>query len=719
MLQAFIIFFREGFEAFLIVAIILTYLGKTGRNWLKPAVYSAIAASVIASVALGYVLMQGVNHSLWEGILGLVAVVMVASLVIHMWRTAPQLKSNLEKTLREVSSRSSRWRAIAGIFFFTLLMITREGMETALMLLQVRDGRFLSGLFLGLAAAGALALAWIRYGYLINLKQFFQVTGIFLLLFMVQVAIYSFHELSEAGVLPASEAIHEATEPFSPYGVYGKWFSLMIVVVCAGWLAGSWVADRSRRRGAARPLGAVVIATLLAGFRVPAEAAPESAPEARAGGLDSLAAELKLSQGSAPGNEEMLAQEVPLGEPAEAERIAELERRLDLLAGELERLRLDEEPPVAAKVPAGLGRAAAKVYTVDRGVSIGGYGEMLYQDFDAERQDGSASGRVDELDFLRAIVYVGAKFNDQFLFNSEIEFEHASTDEAGSVSVEFAYIEGLWRPEANFRAGLLLLPVGFINELHEPTAFLGARRPGVEQAIIPTTWRENGVGIYGEAGPFNYRGYLVNGLDGAGFSASGLRNGRQHGSHAKAEDLAGVLRVDYTGALGLLAGASIYGGDSGQDLALSDGSDVNVGTILAEGHLEWKYQGVEFRALGAQADLDNVAELNAAHPDSLTGDLSVGERLSGYYLELGYDVMTRWPHGEQSLTPYVRREQMNTQDEVPAGFSANPANDSESLTYGVAYAPIDPLIVKVDYQNLDNAAGSGVDQFNVAVGYIF
>jgi high-affinity iron transporter len=255
MLQSFIIILREGFEAFLIVAVILAYLRKTNRSGLSPAVYSAIAVSVIASIALGYVLMTGVNQALWEGVLGLIAVVMVASLVIHMWRTAPRLKQNMHARLDKVSSGASRWTGFFGVFLFTALMITREGMETALLLIQVHDGNMIAGALLGLGAAGALAWGWARFGHLINLKRFFQVTGIFLLLFMVQVAIYSFHEFTEAGVLPNSEALHEATEKFSPDGLYGKWFSLLLVAVCAFWLAGAWLIDRLKNRGdeVARP----------------------------------------------------------------------------------------------------------------------------------------------------------------------------------------------------------------------------------------------------------------------------------------------------------------------------------------------------------------------------------------------------------------------------------------------------------------------------------
>ncbi|HXM35589.1 MAG TPA: FTR1 family protein, partial [Pyrinomonadaceae bacterium] len=131
-------------------------------------------------------------------------------------------------------------------FLFTFLMITREGMETALMLLQVRNPRMVSGALAGLVAAGGLAWLWARLGHLINVKRFFQVTGIFLLLFMAQVAIYTFHEFAEAGILPNSEVLHAATEKFSPDGLYGKWFSLLMIGICAAWLAGAWLVDRVR-----------------------------------------------------------------------------------------------------------------------------------------------------------------------------------------------------------------------------------------------------------------------------------------------------------------------------------------------------------------------------------------------------------------------------------------------------------------------------------------
>jgi len=267
MLQSFIIILREGFESFLLIAVILSYLRKSGRRQLAPAVYWAIGVGLAISGGLGYLLFQMQtgrgdaieqklgptvagflgNEALREGVLGVIAIVMVLSLVIYMWRTGPKLKERMEQRLNVVSVRSSGWAAFAGVFLFSVLTITREGMETALMLLQVRSPRLIWGAFLGLAAAMAMAWGWARFGHLINVRRFFQVTGIFLVLFMMQVAIYSFHEFSEAGVLPNSEILHAATEKFSPEGIYGQWFSVVMIGICALWLLGSWISDRLRQ----------------------------------------------------------------------------------------------------------------------------------------------------------------------------------------------------------------------------------------------------------------------------------------------------------------------------------------------------------------------------------------------------------------------------------------------------------------------------------------
>lgn len=245
MLQALIIVFREGFEAFLTVAIIFAYLRKTGRDWLRPAVWWGIGVSVIASIALGYVL-QRVNQPLWEGILALVAAVLVASFVIHIWRVAPTMKREMETKLETQASKGSPVWAWLGVFGFTLLMITREGMETALMLIQVRQGQFWLGCALGLAAAAAMSWLWAHYGHRVNIKRFFQVTGLFLLLFTVQIVFYAIHEFSEAELLPNSEAIHLATEPYSADGRYSLWIMGGMIAICALWLAGVTALDRMR-----------------------------------------------------------------------------------------------------------------------------------------------------------------------------------------------------------------------------------------------------------------------------------------------------------------------------------------------------------------------------------------------------------------------------------------------------------------------------------------
>jgi len=247
MWQAFVVVFREGFESFLIVGIILAYLRRIGEHRLAPAMYWGIGASILASAALGYVLWRGANESLWEGLFGIATIVLVGSLVIHMWRSGSRMKPTIEAKLRRISSGSSKRLAYAGVFLFTLVMITKEGMETVLMLLQIHDPRLMTGVILGVIGAAAISGAWVKYGHLINVRRFFQVTAIFLLLFMVQIAIYSFHELSEARILPNSEVLHDATEPFSSVGLYGRWFSLIAIGACALWLSAAWLTDSLRK----------------------------------------------------------------------------------------------------------------------------------------------------------------------------------------------------------------------------------------------------------------------------------------------------------------------------------------------------------------------------------------------------------------------------------------------------------------------------------------
>jgi high-affinity iron transporter len=239
MLQAFVITLREGLEAFLIIGISLAYLRKSGRRELIPAVHWGIGLSVLLSMFAAYLFQKASNQALWEGVLALVAAVSVATLTVHMWRTAKKIKGEIEGQLR-LSTEKSGTAAWLGVFFFTLLMLSREGMETALLmatlLTQVQTMTVIGGALAGTLAAAAVAMMWSRYGHRVNLALFFQVTAIFLLVFVGQLLIYGFHELTEANIFPNSEALHWATEPYGPDGAYGQYLTYLLVAGPLGWL---------------------------------------------------------------------------------------------------------------------------------------------------------------------------------------------------------------------------------------------------------------------------------------------------------------------------------------------------------------------------------------------------------------------------------------------------------------------------------------------------
>src|SRR5499425_114746 len=206
---------------------------------------------------------------------------------------------------------------------------------------------------------------------------------------------------------------------------------------------------------------------------------------------------------------------------AETQRVEEVERREGILTDEIRKIREFLVLPETQELKGfyGLGPAASKVYGIPRGLSIGGYGES---NFDVVVKNGN--GTDNSFDFVRLVAYLGYKFNDKFVLNSEIEFEHATTENTasnagdGEVAVEFANIDYLYNPALNARGGLMLVPVGFINLVHEPPFYFGNVRPPVETQIIPTTWSSNGAGLFGEVLPglvykafgltsFNAKGY--------------------------------------------------------------------------------------------------------------------------------------------------------------------------------------------------------------------
>lgn len=259
MLQSFVITLREGIEAFLIVAISLAYLRKTGRLSLVPAVHWGIGIAVAASIGAGLLLQQARNQALWEGVLALVAAVLVFTLILHMWRTGRRMKANIENRLEQSAARVGAG-AFLGVLGFTVLMISREGMETALLMnalifqMDSPAWHLVAGAVGGLAVAAGIAWLWSRYGYRVNLARFFQVTAVFLLVFVVQLVVYGFHELTEANIgIPNSEALHWATEPYGPDGMYGQYLTYLLVVLPLGWLAVSNLVHRSQGQPVGSP----------------------------------------------------------------------------------------------------------------------------------------------------------------------------------------------------------------------------------------------------------------------------------------------------------------------------------------------------------------------------------------------------------------------------------------------------------------------------------
>lgn len=397
-------------------------------------------------------------------------------------------------------------------------------------------------------------------------------------------------------------------------------------------------------------------------------------------------------------------------------RIAALERQVQVLTEEISKLRTEsavpEEKPLAGE--RGYAPAASKVYGVARGLSIGGYGELNYVNPVA---DGNAPATADA---LRLVTYVGYKFNERIAFNSEIELEHAFVEggeESGEVALEFASIDFAWKPELNFRAGLLLTPMGFINEVHEPPYFYGVFRPLTERQILPATWREMGAGAFGQLGEqVEYRAYVLTGFDAAGFGASGIRGGRQNGGESLAENFAFVGRVDVSPDLlpGLDFGGSFYAGKADQNQGLPD-----TRLWIAEGHAQYRNGPFHGRALFAYSDVSNAGALSTSLGKAV--DASIAKSMLGGYVELAYDV---WPllfgeSNESALEPFVRFEYLDTQRDVAAGFVRDRNLAYSVLSTGLSYFPHPNVVLKAEYRNQNARAGKRPDEFALGLGFAY
>lgn len=405
---------------------------------------------------------------------------------------------------------------------------------------------------------------------------------------------------------------------------------------------------------------------------------------------------------------------------SESERLEAVEEKVEALTDEVGRLESIFAVPeeLALESFSGLGPAASKVYKRDSGLSIGGYGEVRLRSFHNQDDD----DENDVFDGLRAVLYVGYKYDDKWVFNSELEFEHAGTGGGGSVSTEFATIDYLARPELNFRAGVLLVPMGFVNEIHEPNFFFGAERPETERQIMPSTWRENGAGIFGTiADRVNYRLYVINGLDGAGFESGGLRGGRQKASRALSDDFAFVGRVDVNLVDGLMVGGSVYAGQSGQEQELNGSLLPDMMTHIYEVHAQYKGYGFSFRGLWSEAFIDEAGAFNRITGALVPADTAnLASRMQGWYVEGAYDVLPLFMETTKaSFEPYFRFEQLDTQHEVPDGFTRDATRDVDIYVAGVQFKPIPQVVFKVDYRHFDQRDGHRANEVQALVGYVF
>ena len=342
--------------------------------------------------------------------------------------------------------------------------------------------------------------------------------------------------------------------------------------------------------------------------------------------------------------------------------------------------------------------------------TIGGYGEIHFVD---------PSDAAPRADVARVVIYLSHTFDERLTFRSELEVEHARLEAGGSegeVALEQAFLDYRFSDRFTLRTGLLLIPIGIINETHEPPTFNGVERPTVEQDVIPSTWREIGVGALGRLGHgWSYRAYVVNGLKAEGFTAEeGIREGRQEGQDVSFANYALTGRLEWAQP-GLKVGfAGLFGGTADTNSAVGTGTFGAPMTVLAA-DARWNSGSWSARALLANVSVSDAEKINAAY------GADVGSRIQGGYLEGAYDLMPLLSQGNSGrLDAFVRYEFLNTQAEVPTGTTADAANDRTVLTGGLTFRPIADVAFKADYALRRNAAAVGEgEQFSLGLGFAF
>ncbi|NNC69354.1 MAG: hypothetical protein HKN90_00870 [Flavobacteriaceae bacterium] len=346
---------------------------------------------------------------------------------------------------------------------------------------------------------------------------------------------------------------------------------------------------------------------------------------------------------------------------------------------------------------------------INTGVTVGGYGEILYN---------QPEGDNGELDVQRLVILFGYKFNERTQFVTEIEFEHVK-----EVFVEQAFLQYTVSDNVNLRAGLMLVPMGIVNEYHEPTTFNGVERPSIDGAIVPTTWREIGFGVSGrlDNASLRYQAYIMNGFksttpegdDARGFlgGSSGLRGGRQKGIQSTINKPTFAVKLDHYGIPGLRLGLSTYQGRTQADDDLDDITGADVGISMYGADARYAFQ--RFTARG-QFIYANITDSEAYN--DLTGR-DLGGALQGWYLEAAYNLLPQTK--KQQLFAFARYEDYDTHQSVAGDLQRNPSYDRDEWTFGLSYKLAPGAVVKADYQFRNNAADTGINRLNFGVGVWF
>jgi hypothetical protein len=347
----------------------------------------------------------------------------------------------------------------------------------------------------------------------------------------------------------------------------------------------------------------------------------------------------------------------------------------------------------------------------ERTTAISGYMDFHFNK--NEFQDG-------RLDFHRFVLLITHRFSDRIRFVSELELEHAlveGLEEAGELELEQAYLDFLLSRGFNLRAGMMLVPVGIINERHEPPVYYGVERPFVDTVIVPTTWFEVGAGVHGEVGRgWRYRAYVMSPLNAREFTAEeGLRGGIQKGSDTNIGRPAVTGRLEYVGVRGLTAGASFWTGRTGFEFR----PRFEVPVTLGEADVRYSRDRLELRAQFAQVAIKNAGLLNDAMGRAVGVDPNVASALRGFYTEAGYRVISGKSFGDIGL--FARYENFDTQFKMPTDYLPLREFDRDGLVFGATYWPDADIAIKADYSWMRsrNSTIIAPNSLNIGLGWWF